>query len=69
LGKDIEKSVKPVVLTLAGNPRLRLLIQTARSENHGRRRILKEPSKGLFSKDASDYKEVVVYEGLCCAWQ
>ncbi len=61
LGKDIEISVKAGGPDPAGNPRLRLLIQTARSENMPKENI-ERAIKRAISKDASDYKEVV-YEG------
>jgi YebC/PmpR family DNA-binding regulatory protein len=61
LGKDIEIAVKSGGPDPAGNPRLRLLIQTARSENMPKDNI-ERAIKRAVSKDSADYKEVV-YEG------
>lgn len=61
LGKDIEISVKAGGPDPANNARLRLLIQTARSENMPKDNV-ERAIKRAVSKDSSDYKEVV-YEG------
>ncbi len=61
LGKDIEIAVKAGGPDPAGNARLRLLIQTARSENMPKDNV-ERAIKRAISKDSSDYKEVV-YEG------
>jgi YebC/PmpR family DNA-binding regulatory protein len=61
LGKDIEIAVKSGGPDPAGNARLRLLIQTARSENMPKDNV-ERAIKRAISKDSSDYKEVV-YEG------
>jgi YebC/PmpR family DNA-binding regulatory protein len=61
LGKDIEMAVKAGGPDPAGNARLRLLIQTARSENMPKDNV-ERAIKRAVSKDSSDYKEVV-YEG------
>jgi YebC/PmpR family DNA-binding regulatory protein len=61
LGKNIEIAVKSGGPDPLGNPRLRLLIQTARSENMPKENI-ERAIKRAVSKDSSDYKEVV-YEG------
>lgn len=61
LGKDIEIAVKAGGPDPAGNARLRLLIQTARSENMPKDNV-ERAIKRAVSKDSSDYKEVV-YEG------
>jgi YebC/PmpR family DNA-binding regulatory protein len=61
LGKEIEIAVKSGGPDPTGNPRLRLLIQTARSENMPKDNI-ERAIKRAVSKDSSDYKDVV-YEG------
>ena len=61
LGKDIEIAVKASGPDPASNSRLRLLIQTAKSENMPKDNI-ERAIKRAISKDSSDYKEVV-YEG------
>jgi len=61
LGKDIEIAVKAGGPDPTGNARLRLLIQTARSENMPKDNV-ERAIKRAVSKDSSDYKEVV-YEG------
>lgn len=61
LGKDIEMAVKSGGPDPNGNARLRLLIQTARSENMPKENI-ERAIKRAVSKDSTDYKEVV-YEG------
>ncbi|MHC1706652.1 MAG: YebC/PmpR family DNA-binding transcriptional regulator [Bacteroidales bacterium] len=61
LGKDIEIAVKAGGPDPNGNARLRLLIQTARSENMPKDNV-ERAIKRAVSKDSTDYKEVV-YEG------
>ncbi len=61
LGKEIEIAVKSGGADPSGNPRLRLLIQTARSENMPKDNI-ERAIKRAVSKDSTDYKDVV-YEG------
>jgi YebC/PmpR family DNA-binding regulatory protein len=61
LGKDIEISVKSGGPDPAMNPKLRLLIQTARSENMPKENIDRAIKRAI-SKDSTDYKEVI-YEG------
>ncbi len=61
LGKDIEMAVKSGGPDPGGNARLRLLIQTARSENMPKDNVDRAIKRAI-SKDSSDYKEVV-YEG------
>lgn len=61
LGKEIEIAVKAGGPDPSGNARLRLLIQTARSENMPKDNI-ERAIKRAVSKDSSDYKDVV-YEG------
>jgi YebC/PmpR family DNA-binding regulatory protein len=61
LGKDIEMAVKSGGPDPGGNARLRLLIQTARSENMPKDNVDRAIKRAV-SKDSSDYKEVV-YEG------
>ena len=65
LGKDIEMSVKAGGPEPSMNPKLRLLIQTARSENMPKE-IIDRAIKRAISKDSTDYKEVV-YEGYAPA--
>jgi YebC/PmpR family DNA-binding regulatory protein len=61
LGKDIEIAVKSGGPDPALNARLRLLIQTARSENMPKENIERAVKRAV-SKDSTDYKEMV-YEG------
>jgi YebC/PmpR family DNA-binding regulatory protein len=61
LGKDIEISVKNGGPDPDMNPKLRLLIQTARSENIPKENVDRAIKRAI-SKDSTDYKEVV-YEG------
>jgi YebC/PmpR family DNA-binding regulatory protein len=61
LGKDIEISVKNGGPDPDMNPKLRLLIQTARSENMPKENVDRAIKRAI-SKDSTDYKEVV-YEG------
>lgn len=61
LGREIEMAVKAAGPDPTGNSRLRLLIQTARSENMPKDNI-ERAIKRAVSKDTSDYKEIV-YEG------
>jgi len=61
LGKEITMAAKAGGGEPATNPRLRLLIQTARSENMPKENI-ERAIKRASEKDLSDYKEVV-YEG------
>lgn len=61
LGKDIEMAVKAGGPDPAMNPKLRLLIQNARSENMPKENV-ERAIKRAVSKDSTDYKEVV-YEG------
>ncbi|MBK6348215.1 MAG: YebC/PmpR family DNA-binding transcriptional regulator [Bacteroidales bacterium] len=61
LGKDIEIAVKAGGPDPALNPKLRLLVQNARSENMPKENV-ERAIKRAVSKDSTDYKEVV-YEG------
>jgi YebC/PmpR family DNA-binding regulatory protein len=61
LGKDIEIAVKAGGPDPTMNPKLRLLIQNAKSENMPKENV-ERAIKRAVSKDSSDYKEVV-YEG------
>ena len=61
LGKDIEMAVKSGGPDPAANARLRLLIQTARSENMPKDNVDRAIKRAV-SKDSTDYKEMV-YEG------
>jgi len=61
IGKDIEMAVKSCGPDPAMNPKLRLLIQNARSENMPKENV-ERAIKRAVSKDSTDYKEVV-YEG------
>ncbi len=61
LGKDIEIAVKAGGPDPSLNPKLRLLIQNARSENMPKENV-ERAIKRAVSKDSTDYKEVV-YEG------
>lgn len=61
LGKEIEMAVKSGGADAASNSRLRLLIQTARSENMPKDNVDRAIKRAI-SKDTADYKEVV-YEG------
>lgn len=61
IGREIEIAVKAGGPDPSGNARLRLLIQTARSENMPKDNV-ERAIKRAVSKDTSDYKELV-YEG------
>lgn len=61
LGKDIEMAVKAGGPDPTMNPKLRLLIQNAKSENMPKENV-ERAIKRAVSKDSADYKEVV-YEG------
>lgn len=61
LGKEIEIAVKAGGADPSANPRLRLLIQTARNENMPKDNVDRAIKRAI-SKDTADYKEVV-YEG------
>lgn len=61
LGKEIEMAVKSGGPDPSSNSRLRLLIQTSRSENMPKENIDRAIKRAV-SKDTADYKEVV-YEG------
>lgn len=61
IGREIEIAVKAGGPDPDGNARLRLLIQTARSENMPKDNV-ERAIKRAVSKDTSDYKEIV-YEG------
>lgn len=61
LGKEITMAAKAGGGEPETNPRLRLLIQNARSENMPKENI-ERAIKRAFEKDTSDYKEIV-YEG------
>lgn len=61
LGKEIEMAVKSGGADASSNSRLRLLIQTARSENMPKDNVDRAIKRAI-SKDTADYKEVV-YEG------
>ncbi len=61
LGKDIEIAVKAGGPDPDMNPRLRLLMQNAKSENMPKENV-ERAIKRAVSKDSADYKEVV-YEG------
>lgn len=61
IGKEITIAVKQGGPDVVGNPRLRALIQTARSENMPKDNI-ERAIKRASEKDQGDYKEVV-YEG------
>ncbi len=61
LGKEIEIAVKAGGADPNANPRLRLLIQTARNENMPKDNVDRAIKRAV-SKDTADYKEVV-YEG------
>ncbi len=61
LGKEIEIAVKAGGADPNANPRLRLLIQTARNENMPKDNVDRAIKRAI-SKDTADYKEVV-YEG------
>ena len=61
IGKEITIAVKAGGPDVTGNPRLRALIQTARSENMPKDNI-ERAIKRAFEKDQADYKEVV-FEG------
>lgn len=61
IGKDIEIAVKAGGADPTMNPKLRLLIQNAKSENMPKENV-ERAIKRAISKDSADYKEVV-YEG------
>lgn len=61
IGKEIEIAVKAGGPDPESNPRLRLLMQTARTENMPKDNV-ERAIKRASSKDTADYKEVV-YEG------
>lgn len=61
LGKEITIAVKSGGPDPSGNPRLRALIATARSENMPKDNIERAIKKAT-DKDSSDYKEII-YEG------
>ncbi|NMB36600.1 MAG: YebC/PmpR family DNA-binding transcriptional regulator [Bacteroidales bacterium] len=61
LGKEITIAAKQGGIDPAGNPHLRTLIQTAKSENMPKENIERAINRAV-EKDQSDYKEVV-YEG------
>ena len=61
IGKEITMAVKAGGPDPDANPRLRLLIQNARSENMPKENV-ERAIKRAFEKDTSDYKEIV-YEG------
>ena len=61
IGKEITIAVKNGGPDVTGNPRLRALLQTARSENMPKENIERAIKKAT-DKDQADYKEVV-YEG------
>ena len=61
IGKEITIAVKQGGPDVTGNPRLRALIQTARSENMPKDNI-ERAIKRATDKDQADYKEVV-FEG------
>ena len=61
IGKEITIAVKAGGPDVTGNPRLRALLQTARSENMPKDNI-ERAIKRASDKDQSDYKEVV-FEG------
>ena len=61
LGKEITMAAKTGGADPDNNPRLRLLIQNARSENMPKDNV-DRAIKRAFEKDTSDYKEIV-YEG------
>ena len=59
IGKEITIAVKQGGPDVTGNPRLRALIQTARSENMPKDNI-ERAIKRASDKDQSDYKEIVL---------
>ena len=61
IGKEITMAAKAGGGDPETNPRLRLLIQNARSENMPKEKV-ERAIKRAFEKDLSDYKEIV-YEG------
>ena len=61
IGKEITIAVKQGGPDVTGNPRLRALLQTARSENMPKDNI-ERAIKRASEKDQADYKEIV-YEG------
>ena len=62
IGKEITIAVKQGGPDVTGNPRLRALLQTARSENMPKENIERAIKKAT-DKDQSDYKEML-YEGF-----
>ena len=62
IGKEITIAVKQGGPDVTGNPRLRALIQTARSENMPKENIERAIKKAT-DKDQGDYKEML-YEGF-----
>jgi len=61
IGKEITIAVKQGGPDVTGNPRLRALLQTARSENMPKENIERAIKKAT-DKDQADYKEII-YEG------
>ncbi len=61
IGKEITIAVKQGGPDVTGNPRLRALLQTARSENMPKENV-ERAIKRASEKDQADYKEIV-YEG------
>lgn len=59
IGKEITIAVKAGGADVTGNPRLRALLQTARSENMPKDNI-ERAIKRASDKDQSDYKEIVL---------
>ncbi len=59
IGKEITIAVKQGGPDVTGNPRLRALLQTARSENMPKENI-ERAIKRASDKDQSDYKEIVL---------
>ena len=59
IGKEITIAVKQGGPDVTGNPRLRALLQTARSENMPKDNI-ERAIKRASDKDQSDYKEIVL---------
>ena len=58
IGKEITIAVKQGGPDVTGNPRLRALLQTARSENMQKDNIERAINRAS-DKDQSDYKEIV----------
>jgi YebC/PmpR family DNA-binding regulatory protein len=61
IGKEIEMAVKAGGADPTANPRLRLLMQNAKTENMPKENV-ERAIKRAISKDTADYKEIV-YEG------